>query len=185
MNRNGMAARKLLDADLLEAVGAGEASALAVVYEEFGGMVYGVALRLTSSPMEAEDVLQDVFLALPESIATLRMPSAFGGWLKRLTVRATLDRERGTRRRRRAESSLAELVEHLIPRDQPIERMALEQAIGGLSAKLRVVFVLHAVEGFRHAEIAEMLGITANASMQRIHRARALLRRRLADGLET
>jgi len=64
-------------------------------------------------------------------------------------------------------------------RDAGAERMDLDQAIGRLPPGARQVFVLHDVEGFRHEEIAELMGVTEGTSKAQLHRARMLLRDRL------
>lgn len=175
-----MAAERSVDNEVLTSLRAGDPSALAVVYESYGAMVYGIALRLTASPADAEDILQEVFIALPECIGELKLPSRFGGWLKTFAIRASLNHNRSTERRWTAEAASRREPGFPQPRaDRAFRRLLLEQAIARLPEKLRIVFVLYEVEGYRHAEIAEMLAIKPNASVQRIRRARMLLRAEL------
>ena len=61
----------------------------------------------------------------------------------------------------------------------PADRMDLEAAIATLPPGARRVFVLHDVEGYKHEEIAEMLGVTSGGSKAQLHRARLLLREAL------
>jgi RNA polymerase sigma-70 factor, ECF subfamily len=165
-----------IDDDLLNALRSGDACALSTVYEVFSGMVYRVAWRFTGSKADAEDVLQDVFIALPESVGRLESVALFEAWLKRMAVRTSIMRQRSVSRRARAEAdadpaSLAGAVS-----EDMADRFELEQAIERLPDVLRYVFVLRQIEGFQHAEIAEMLDISERASQQRMHRARARLR---------
>ncbi len=177
-----MAAERPVDNEVLTSLRAGDPSALALVYEKYGAMVYGIALRLTDSRADAEDVLQEVFLALPESMGQLRLPSGFAGWLKKFAIRASLNHNRSRRRRRATEAaSVAEPGYDTRRPDRGLRRLTLKHAIAGLPEKLRTVFVLFEVEGYRHAEIAEMLAIKPNASSQRMHRARTLLRAELRE----
>ena len=168
---------KLIDDDLLNALRAGDACALGRVYEIFGAMVYRVAWRFTGSKADAEDVVQDVFVALPESVGRLESVALFEAWLKRMAVRTSIMRQRSTSRRSGTEagSDSANLASAAAPEDVA-DRLELEQAIGRLPDALRYVFVLREIEGFQHAEIAEMLDINEHASQQRMHRARARLR---------
>lgn len=173
-----MSGERPLDSDLVAALRAGDPRALSDAYESYGGMVYGVALRLTGSEMEAEDVLQDVFVALPESLGQLRHPRAFRAWLERYAVRVALNHRRSSDRRLHFEARATETPRR---RSETAPHLELEEAVRKLPRKVRTVFVLAAIQGFKHDEIADMLGITANASMQRLHRARLLLREMLAD----
>lgn len=178
-----MAAKRPIDNELLTALRAGESPALALVYERFGDMVYGIALRFTGSSVEAEDVVQEVFLGLPDSMGQLRLPSAFGGWLRKIAIRTAIDHVRTVARHEGVPPVAEDDDEHpRAPGGASIERVALERAIAELPAAVRTVFLLREIEGYRHAEIAEMLGISVNASLQRFHRARGLLRDRLVDG---
>jgi RNA polymerase sigma-70 factor (ECF subfamily) len=176
-----VAAKRPIDNELLTALRAGEPSALALVYERFGDMVYGVALRFTGSTVDAEDVLQEVFLGLPDSMGQLRLPSAFGGWLRKIAIRTAIDHVRTVSRHEGVPSTIENDQHHPRVRGASIERVALEKAIAELPSAVRAVFLLREVEGYRHAEIAEMLGISVNASLQRLYRARGLLRDRLVD----
>jgi RNA polymerase sigma-70 factor (ECF subfamily) len=152
--------------------------ALARVYERYGDVVYRIAYRLTHSRAEAEDVLQDVFVALPEALGSYAARGSFEGWLRRVAVRATLMRMRRTKRRH--EVSLEQVGQGALGSSGAgalVARLTLEQALGRLPEPLRTVFVLKEVEGFDHREIGTMLGISAGASETRLHRARRQLRR--------
>lgn len=174
-----MAAGKTTDRMLLDALARGDTKALADVYEEYAPMVYSVAFRFTGDAGVAMDILQDVFVALPESVSQLRVQSSFEGWLKRVAVRASLARLREGAERRDPPWNRSSA-----PMEDPaytIETLEMERAISALPARLRAVFVMRAVEGFAHDEIAETLGISRNASLQRMHRARMFLRSELGD----
>lgn len=81
----------------------------------------------------------------------------------------------GARRAESEEGADTASLDGAVPEDVA-DRLELEQAIERLPDGLRYVFVLREIEGFRHAEIAEMLGISERASQERMHRARARLR---------
>lgn len=165
---------------LLTAARRGEAGPLADLYERYSDCGHRIALRLTRSATEAEDVLHDVFVGLPEGLRTYANRGPFGGWLAKVTARAALIRLR--QRRRRREVSLSRWKSMLPQRQCPddVERLALERAIEGLSPKLRTVFVLCEIEGLSHREVAGLLGIGLSASQQRYLRAVRALRTALA-----
>lgn len=166
-----------LDRSVFEA-GTGCREALGLLYEEFSADVYGVALRLTASPADAEDVAHDVFAGLPEAIRTAyREEGRFRSWLLMVTTRAALMKLR--RRKQRREARLSEAGS--VPRrraDDPIDRITLDRAVEALPITLRTVFVLKS-EGLSHGEIAEALGISEGASRARLCRAYEKLRRLL------
>lgn len=163
-------------ADVLERAAAGHPDALAWLYERYAPVVHRAAYRLTASRADADDVLQDVFVGLPEALRQYGGRGSLEGWLRKVAVRTALMRIRGSSRRR--EVPLDD-VSPAAPRSDPgagIDRAALESALAALPASLRVVFVLKEVEGYSHAEIAALLRIGEGASEVRLHRARKSLR---------
>ena len=113
----------------------------------------------------------------------LRGEAAFGTWLQRMTVNVGLnDRKSEGRQRGRFEvDDEGDAIDGLASRPHaPGDRMDLEQAIARLPKGARRVFTLHDVEGYKHEEIAEMLGVTSGATKAQLHRARMLLREALS-----
>lgn len=165
------------DAALLRAAAAGSLEALGALYARHADAVYGVALRLTGSPVEAEDVLQDVFVGLPRALRAYAEHGRFEAWLRQVAARVALMRLRARRRRREAP------LDALPPRadagraPNPGARLDLERLLDRLPERLRTVFVLKEIEGYGHAEIAELLGITPGNSAARLSRAWARLRK--------
>lgn len=163
----------------LDSARSGDPTAIAEFYDRFGKTVYRTAYRLLGSSADAEDVAQDVFLGLPEALKTFASRGSLEGWMKRVTTRAALMTLRT--RRIRCESSLDEMgrIPGATAPDNAVDRMALERALGKLPQKLRSVFVLKEVEGYTHAEIGEILGISVTASKIQLYRARKRLRQEL------
>lgn len=164
---------------LLRAVARGDPPGLERLYTEYGDTVYRIAFRLTESAADAKDVLQDVFVALPEVLNTFDARGSFEGWLKRVAVRTSLMKMRTHRRRR--EISLGGLIGSLrqSERPDPVDQMELERSIADLPDHLRAVFVLKEIEGFSHDEIADLLQIKRGTSEVRLYRARRVLRTKL------
>ncbi len=143
--------------------------------------VYRLAFGITRSMSDAEDVVQDVFVALPERLASFEGRASLATWLHRVAVRAAMIR---LRRERFLDTVPLELAARTMPgeRARPVDRVDLERALHRIPDEYRVVIWLKVVEGWTHAEIGEALGIAENASYQRMHRARRMLRALLADG---
>ena len=168
-----------MSAVLIEAVRAGNPEALAALYREHGAALYRLAYRLTGTREDAEDVVHDVFVGLPEALARYEERGKFSSWVKRVTARVALVRLR--RRTGRREVSLGIADEKQKP---PVDAniIALETAVNSLPDSLRVVIMLKEVEGYSHGEVAELLGISVAASRVRAARALARLRKALEDG---
>ena len=142
---------------------------------------YAVARAIVLSHEDAEDAVQEGFLHAYRALDRFRPDQAFGAWLHRIVANAALDIAR--RRKVRAAEELPETVAS--PFRDPAEagdlRDRLRAALARLGDRQRAVIVLHDVEGFKHAEIGEMLGIPEGTARSDLHHARAAVRRTLGD----
>jgi RNA polymerase sigma factor (sigma-70 family) len=153
---------------------AGQADAIGELYAQIGGKLGAIAQRLTGSRQDAEDVVHDVFLGLPEALKHYDERGQFDAWLRRVTARVALTRVRNRQR----------LRERGIETDGPHEttavslddKLAVTTAVEALPDSLRTVIVLKMIEGYSHEEIAVLLGISPRASEQRLYRAVKALR---------
>ena len=156
----------------------GDLDAFEALYRQQVGRVYGLCLRFTAEPGRAEELTQDIFIRLWEKLPGFRGESAFTTWLHRLSVNVVLDRLRAEGRR----AAWMTVTDDLAAFDgpavtaEPGTRLDLEKALAALPAGARTVFLLHDVEGYRHEEIAELIGVAVGTSKAQLHRARRLLR---------
>jgi RNA polymerase sigma-70 factor (ECF subfamily) len=163
----------------------GDRQAFERVYRAHIQRVFSICARMCGERTHAEELTQDVFVRVWEKLPLFRGESAFSTWLHRLAVNVVLnDRKVEVRERSRAAPAADEDddAEEFFGATAPpslAERMDLETAIALLPPGARRVFVLHDVEGFRHEEIADMLGITSGGSKAQLHRARLLLQKAL------
>jgi RNA polymerase sigma-70 factor, ECF subfamily len=158
----------------------GDVWALESLYRLHSGRVYAICLRLAGDAEAAEEWAQDAWVRAWERIGTFRGESAFPTWLHRLTTNVALDRMRSDRTRlRRTESAGDE--ESIRPRAEcpPGVKMDLERAVAALPDGARTVFVLYDVEGYKHREIADRLGVAEGTVKAQLHRARKMLREAL------
>jgi RNA polymerase sigma-70 factor (ECF subfamily) len=160
---------------------AGDISAFENLYRRHVGRVYALCVRLTRDPFLAEDVTQEVFVQAWRKLREYREESALSSWLHRIAVNAVLGAQRARRRREfwlaafrwfRAAGGAASV-------GNPALRVDLDTAISSLPDSARNVFVLHDVEGYRHEEIAAMLGIAPGTCKAQLHHARRRLRKEL------
>lgn len=165
------------DAALVERLSTGDLEALDALFHRHASALLNLARRVTGSAVDAEDVVQDLFVGLPMAVRRYAERGSFGAWLRTVTVRLALDRVRRRTRRHEVALDLAD-AQSAAP-GTPEVRWDLERAIAALPHDLRVVFVLREVEGFSHLEIGRLLGIRTGTSEVRLHRAMRALRRAL------
>jgi len=172
------------DSDVARAA-AGDRGAFERLYRLHVNRVFSLCARMVTDRTRAEELTQDVFVRAWEKLTLFRGESSFGTWLHRLTVNVVLNaRKSDGRQRSRFEENddeggmdvYAGVVGMPLP---PGDMLDLEEAITRLPPGARRVFVLHDVEGYKHEEIAEMLGVTSGATKAQLHRARLLLRQAL------
>src|SRR5438105_3027296 len=155
------------------------------IVEEYSDRVYGIALRITGDDAEAQDAMQETFLAIFRGLGSYRGQAAFSTWVYRIAVNAALQ----TRRRRpRTDEQLVDtgyddlvVVDWSHQVDAEAERHelaeALERGIRLLPDEYQVVVILRDVEGLSAAEAAAVLQIGEAALKSRLHRGRVLLRK--------
>jgi RNA polymerase sigma-70 factor (ECF subfamily) len=159
----------------------GDLGAFEEIYRAHAGRLYGVAFRMLGNAADAEDLLQEIFLAAHRKLETFRGDSALGTWLYRLAVNLCLDYLRSRTGRAISvtdaldDEPLADTGSHKLA-DQAVARMDLERALAHLPEGCRMAFVLHDVEGLEHREVAEVMGIAEGTSKSQVHKARIKLR---------
>src|ERR1700732_4479274 len=182
----------LTEAEIIERAQNGDVAMFEQLYRRHSPRVYAVCVRMVKDPAEAEDLTQDAFMLLFRKIHTFRGESAFSTWLHRLAVNRVL---MCFRRKSLPAVSLDEPLDanelsgppaiDLGCRDSILEgsldRINLERCIKRLPTGYRTIFVLHDVQGYKHHEIAEILGRSVGDSKSHLHKARAQLRRLLHE----
>jgi RNA polymerase sigma-70 factor (ECF subfamily) len=159
---------------------AGDAAAFERLYARHVARVHGLARRMAGREA-ADELTQDIFVRAWTKLGTFRGDSSFGTWLHRLAVNVIVERFRtlGTQRDRFIGDGDDVLQRMPTRRGGGDFRMDFDAALERLPGAAREVFVLHDVEGYKHEEIAEMLGVTTGATKAQLHRARMLLREAL------
>jgi RNA polymerase sigma-70 factor (ECF subfamily) len=158
----------------------GDMAAFEQLYRGHVGRVHGAILRLVGMDRgRAEELTQDAFVRAWQKLSSFRHESAFSTWLYRLGVNTALMELRG---RRDSKQTDVEDLDLAAGGDVPFcagDRADLERAVSNLPPRARAVLVLHDVEGWKHEEIANELGMAVGSSKAQLHRARGLLRRTL------
>jgi RNA polymerase sigma-70 factor (ECF subfamily) len=180
----------LTEGEAIERARQGDATAFEYLYKAHSRRVYNLCLRISKNPVEAEDLAQQAFLQVFRKIGTFRGEACFSTWLHRVVVNVVLMRLR----RRKPTELFAPSSDSTDTNgsDQPspcpadasmlaaIEGLNLWRAVGQLPAKSRHLFLLHEVMGYRHSEIASLVGCSIGCSKSQLHRVRKHLRRLLS-----
>lgn len=174
----------MTEADLIKAACAGDRSAMSALYEQHAGRVYSVVRRLVGDDDLADDVSQDAWVRAFEKLHLFRGDAAFGTWMHRLAVNSALNRLRRKSRRTEIENAAETKTVTGGADDVVLNQRVLALAMDKLPDGYRKVLVLHDVEGLKHEEIAERLGIAAGTSKSQLHKARARMRQFLSPGLQ-
>jgi RNA polymerase sigma-70 factor (ECF subfamily) len=162
---------------------AGDRLAFERLYRQHVNRVFSLCARMLNDRTRAEELTQDVFVRAWDKLHLFRGEAAFGTWLHRMTVNLVLNARKtdGRQHARFEDDEEGDGIDGLAARPTaPGDRMDLNAAIAKLPKGARRVFMLHDVEGYKHEEIAEMLGVTTGATKAQLHRARLLLREALS-----
>jgi RNA polymerase sigma-70 factor (ECF subfamily) len=179
----------LSDRELTRRLRAADADAAETLVNTYGARAHRLAVRITGSEADAEEVVQDALWTVVRKVEAFKGDAALGTWIYRITVNAAYNQLRHRGRQQR-EVSWDDLLPDLQPAsgDDPARqtelRTVLTAAIDELGAADRTVVVLHDVDGMSHLDIASTLGLSVPAVKARVRRVHLLLRRRLREYAE-
>ena len=144
----------------------------------YSGKLFAVCLKYSRNYAEAQDNLQDGFLIIFQKIGQYSFKGSFDGWLKRVMINNVLQQYR--------QQTFLSLVNEDIAEDYEIEldddEISLDyllKIIQELPDRYRLVFNLYVIDGYSHAEIAEMLNINIGTSKSNLARGRMILKEKI------
>lgn len=166
------------ESSIIAAAATGDPEAERALFEAHVDRIYRLAYRMTRDEALAEDYTQDTFVRAFAKLSGFEGRAAFSTWLHSIAVSVVLNGLRKVKRFRRREVGLDQVAEAAARIDNPdLElRMVLDRAIDLLPDELRLIFVMHDVEGYKHREIAEALDVPVGTTKTRLSRARAELK---------
>jgi RNA polymerase sigma-70 factor (ECF subfamily) len=168
---------------LLERARSGDEGAQEALYGMYKTRVFGLACRYTSDPVAAEDLLQDVFIKIFTHIEDVRDVETMSAWVYRIALNTCFSYLRNNRLRSRTMVPLSAIEggpgEATYDTHEAGLRKPIEEALRDLPARLRSVFMLHDVDGFKHGEISRILGCSVGTSKSQLFKARMRLREKL------
>lgn len=171
------------ESERIAAAKAGDRAAFEQLYRSHVGRIYALCLRMVGGQVSvAEELTQDAFVRAWQKLDLFGSRARFSTWLHRLTVNLVLDDRRSQARRLKQELSNDGHHERTADPMQrrPGASMDLEHLLAQLPEQARRVLVLHDIEGYKHREIGDMMGIAEGSSKAHLHRARQLLKEWMA-----
>ena len=164
--------------DLAKALCKGDASAQRIFYERFSPKFLAICCRYLNDTMAAEDLMVESVMKIFDKVSQFAFKGSFEGWAKRLVVNEAL---MFLRSKKMFEVSIEEVGElhNSYSQNLDFESDELMKLIQSLPNGYRTIFNLYAIEGFSHAEISELLGISEGTSKSQLSRARAILQEHL------
>lgn len=162
--------------DLITLASQGDRAAFKQLYLIHHKKVYALALRLSGQTLQADDITQECFILLWQKLPQFKGESQFSTWLHRLCVNQALSY---LRRQQSFWARFIPLERDAEPSSSGESYQGLDKLILKLPQRTRMVFVLCAIEGYQHEEIAQLLGIAVGTSKTQYHRAKQLLQEML------
>lgn len=154
----------------------GDRRAYQQLYQQYIGQVFALCFRLTGDREHAQEAAQEVFIQVWKKLDNFKGDSKFSTWLHSVTSNVTISYIR-------KQKGWLKNVFNI--EDSPAMEMAAERCTGEvdldayvqrLPERARIVFVLHAIEGYRHEEIAQMMNTAVGSSKAQFHRAKKLIK---------
>jgi len=171
--------------DLIIRSRAGDDLAIEGLYNRFKTALFNLAYHYTYNRSTAEDLLQEIFIKIFTRLGDVQKIETFTGWVYRIALNTCYSYLRGKKMELQKSVPLADVEGTLrgIDDDSTAKdvRKPLDEAIAGLPNKLKEIFLLHDVQGFKHQEIARMLGLSVGTSKSQLFKARLKLREYLKN----
>ena len=168
--------------DIFEQCKKGDAKAQRILYDLFKGKLMGLCRRYTQSREEAQDVLQEAFIRIFTHFHQLKSSDKLEGWMKSITVRTAINYYHKGKGRALMFSNIENLAAQPTAEEVSLQAFTDEHLIALVNALpdgCRIVFNMFAIEGYSHAEIADMLHISEGTSRSQFYHAKYLLKERL------
>lgn len=172
-----MALYQDIHSDIIEMCKAGNARAQHQLYQLYARAMYNICYRMMNKKEEAEDMLQETFAEAFYRLDSYRYESSFGAWLKRITINRCIN----ALKKRKADLVSMDTLPDMHQQEDEGEIPGLtvdrvQKAMSDLPEGYRVIFSLYLLEGYDHAEISEIMGISEATSKSQYSRAKQRIR---------
>lgn len=165
----------MTEQDLIRGCVNGDRLAQKTLYDQYSGVLFGICRRYLRRTEDAEDVLLDTFYKIFANIKKYSGTGSFEGWMKRIAINQSLMFLRKRKTLHLTIETVNQPIHHDLTEEHLYEKDLLK-LLDHLPAGYRTVFNLYVVEGYKHREIAEILGISINTSKSQLIQAKNKLR---------
>jgi RNA polymerase sigma factor (sigma-70 family) len=168
-----------INAPLIEECRKGNSKAQFTLYNQYSKAMYNLAYRILNNREDAEDILQETFVECFRNLSSFRFESTFGAWLKKILVNKCINQLK----KKKIDMTLCEnLPENIHEEETEVvyDTGKIFKGIEMLPDGYRIILTLYLLEGYDHAEISQILGITESTSKSQYSRAKEKLRNLLS-----
>jgi RNA polymerase sigma factor (sigma-70 family) len=168
--------------ELISACVEGKGKAQQFLYDKYSRVMFGICLRYSNTYDEAKDILQDGFIKVFTKLGQFGFQGSFEGWMKRIFVNTALEYYRSQKNHMYHDD--VESAFEIQHQDYTIDKMGQQEILAiiqSMAPGYRNVLNLYIIEGYSHAEIAEMLQISEGTSKSQLSRARTILQQAILN----
>ncbi len=158
---------------------AGNSDAQQRLYSKYAPKMLGVCRQYIKDLHFAEDVMVQGFLKMFKKLHTFKHEGSFEGWLRRIMIHESISYLRKQQFVVFDDEVYENNQNNDVSQSMDLDTEHIQQLIDGLPQGYKMVFILYAVEGYKHMEIAEMLSITESTSKSQLFKARKMLQEKL------
>lgn len=178
--------RKSADQPLVQRCLQRDLTAWRELYEQHKIGLFNVAVRILGNTEDAEDAIQETFVRIVKALPKFAGDCKLATWIYRILLNTCFSKlkQQRSRARKIANHAIEMIANAVTTENNPVSTVILEQELAALPLGYRSVFILHAVEGFAHEEIASILAISVGTSKSQLFKAKQLLKQRLQPYLE-
>ncbi len=158
--------------------------ALDELYRRYAPKLFGICIRYGKNQQEAEDILHDGFIRILKYLKEFRHEGSFEGWLRRIMLNTAINYYKKNTKYF-ADVDIGNVGDSDVFNNSVLDALSLNElldVIKSLPDGYRLVFNLYVVEGYKHKEIAEILGISESTSKSQLMKARKALKKILLNG---
>ncbi|MBK7098036.1 MAG: RNA polymerase sigma factor [Sphingobacteriales bacterium] len=179
---------------LIQELKEGKESAFKSIVDAYQDMVYNTCLGIVKNEEDAEDLSQEVFVQVYQSIGSFKGESKLSTWIYRIAITKSLDHERKKKRKKRFAfvrsifGDDSQVVVHVpdfhhpgVQLDQKENAAVLFKAIDKLPENQKIAFLLNKVEGLNYQEVSEVMEVSVSAIESLLHRAKGNLKKILTE----
>ena len=164
-----------IHAPLIEECRKGNSKAQFRLYNQYSKAMYNLAYRIMNNREDAEDMLQEAFVECFRNIETFRFESTFGAWLKKIVVNKCINQLK----KQKIDLTFCETLPAIASEEEEetsYDTRVIFRGIEMLPDGYRIILTLYLLEGYDHAEISQILGISESTSKSQYSRAKDKLR---------